>query len=109
MNNVDRHAMAGSGQSRTDIVSEAFLMRERNGFSLSWFPFHVMSRLVRNVLPFDSLEMTSVDLIQAMLDWCVEIGCCIFSRDDPEGGRVSSSVQGFVVFDDELRASEVTP
>jgi hypothetical protein len=27
-----------------------------------------MSRLVRNVLPFDSLEMTSVDLIQAMLD-----------------------------------------
>jgi len=37
-----------------------------------------LSRLVRNVLPFDSLEMTSVDLIQAMLDWYVEIGCCIF-------------------------------
>jgi len=53
--------------------------------------------------------MSSVDLIQAMLDWCVEIGCCTFSRDDPEGGRVSSSVQGFVVFDDELRASGVTP
>jgi hypothetical protein len=54
--------------------------------------------------------MTSVDLIQAMLDWGVEIGCCIFSRDDPEGARVvSSSVQGFVVFDDELRASGVTP
>jgi len=52
--------------------------------------------------------MTSVDLIQAMLDWYVEIGCCIFSRDDREGGRVSSSVHGFVVFDDELRASGVT-
>jgi len=68
-----------------------------------------MSRLVRNVLPFDSLEMSSVDLIQAMLDWCVEIGCCTFSRDDPEGGYISSSAQGLVVFDDELRASGVTP
>ena len=68
-----------------------------------------MSRLVRNVLHFNSLEMSSVDLIQAMLDWCVDIGCCIFSRDDPGGGRVSSSAQGFVVFDGELRASEATP
>jgi len=44
-----------------------------------------------------------------MPGWCVEFGYCIFSRDDPEEGRISSSVQGFVAFDEELRASGVTP
>ena len=68
-----------------------------------------VSRLVRNVLHFNSLEMSSSDLIQVMPGWCVEFGYCIFSRDDPEEGHISSSVQGFVAFDEELRASEVTP
>ena len=59
-----------------------------------------LSRLFRNVLYFNSLEMSSGDLTPVMPDWCVEVGGYIFSRDDPEEGRTSSSVQGFVAFDE---------
>jgi len=57
----------------------------------------------------DSLEISSGDLIQVMPGWCVELGCCIFSRDDQGEGHISSSVPGFVAFAEELRASGVTP
>jgi len=46
-----------------------------------------MSRLFRNDLYLNSLEMSSSNLIQVMLGWCVEVGYCIFSRDDPGEGR----------------------
>jgi hypothetical protein len=44
--------------------------------------------------------MSSSDFIQVMLGWCVEVGGCIFSMDDPEEGRISSSVESFVAFDE---------
>ena len=70
--------------------------------------FFSMSRLVTNVLHFNSLEMTSSDLIQTILGWHVVVEVCIFSRDDPKEGRISSSVQGFVAFDGLARICGVT-
>jgi len=59
-----------------------------------------VSRLFRNVPYFNSLEMSSSAFIQVMLGWCVEIGGCIFSRDDLEEGHISSLVESFVAFDE---------
>jgi hypothetical protein len=44
------------------------LLFSRDSGIFAPFIAEILSRLVKNVLPFDSLEMTSVDLIQAMLD-----------------------------------------
>jgi hypothetical protein len=44
--------------------------------------------------------MSPNDFIQVMPGWCVEIGGCIFSRDDPEEGCISSLVESFVAFDE---------
>jgi len=75
------------------------------GAFYSWYsgeklPIKILSKLFRNVLYFNSLEMSSGDLTQVMPGWCVEVGGCIFSRDDLEEGRTSFSVQGFVAFDE---------
>ena len=59
-----------------------------------------MSRLFRNVPYFNSLEMSSGEFIQVMLGWGVEVGGCIFSRDDSEEGYISSLVESFVAFDE---------
>jgi len=44
--------------------------------------------------------MSSGDLTSIMLGWRVEIGGCIFSRDDLEEGHISSLVESFVAFDE---------
>ena len=59
-----------------------------------------VSKLFRNVPCFNSLEMSSGDLTPIMLGWRVEIGGCIFSRDDLEEGCISSLVESFVAFDE---------
>ena len=67
-----------------------------------------VSRLVRNVLLFNSLEMSPGDLIQVMPGWCAELECYIFSRDDSQEECISFSVQGSVGFDEGLKTSGVT-
>jgi len=68
----------------------------------------LLSRLFRNVLHFNSLEMSSADLIQVMPEYGVEPGCCIFSRGDLRQERSSSLSHGIVVFDRVLRLSGAT-
>jgi hypothetical protein len=44
--------------------------------------------------------MFSGDFIPVTPGYCVEIGGCIFSRDGPEEGRISYSVESFVASDE---------
>ena len=68
-----------------------------------------LSRLFRNVLHFNSLEMSPGNLTPIMSGQRVDPGRCTPSRDDLEEGRISSSVESFVAFAEQPWASGATP